>query len=81
MIITITCKEGRKVIDQFDVDLPSLAMYIAQDEDGCIDCYFKKPYLSQMGSYWIGGPAKRLFTNLQPNPDWKDSLIKVGDIK
>jgi len=85
MIVTITCKEGRKIIDRFDVDLPSEAKYISQDGDGEYWYYTKKPLIRCDGlfGWWnsYGGKnVEQIHKGIQ-NRDWKDSLIKVSDIK
>ncbi len=81
MIVTITCKEGRKIIDRFDVNLPIKYKWIAQDENGHLEAYINKPYYSRLGNYWISGYPLTLVSVATINPDWKDSLIKVSDIK
>ncbi len=88
MIVTITCKEGRKIVDQFDVDLPSEAGWIAQDEDGQLCWFINKPVYSLYGSpWWSSQPVgnRRSLLNYEYvdnyNPNANDSLIKVSDIK
>jgi len=80
MWITITAKEGRKIVEQFDVDLPSWARWIAQDEDGWWCGYKTKPKIKNYS--WVGWPWHELkLDDFVPNPDWRDTLIKVADIK
>ncbi len=85
MIVTITCKEGRKIVDQFDVDLPSKYKWIAQDEDGETVAYLDKPVLNPDANWWKRSDNvsinMTLLVSVLSNPDWQDSLIKVSDIK
>ncbi len=85
MIVTITCKEGRKIVDQFDVDVPKFVKWIAQDEDGETVGYRDKPVLNPATNWWKRSNNvsinMTILVSVLSNPDWKDSLIKVGDIK
>ena len=85
MLIEITAKEGRKIIERHDVELPKQAKYIAQDEDGQFHWMDGKPKLSKIDNWW-----NRLYINSglldagycwKPNPDWRDTMIDVSKIR
>jgi len=83
MLITITAKEGNKIVEQFDVELPGWANWIAQDKEGRWTFYQKKPVISGIFYCWIisfGRTKFSIFKIGRPNPDWRDTLIKVDSI-
>ena len=86
MLVTIIAKEGRKIVEQFDALLPVGTKYIAQDKCGGWCDYKMRPVQSKIFDWWI--PLKNdydlseeIMYGGKPNPDWRESLIKVADIK
>jgi len=69
-------------VEQFDADLPSWATWISQNNNGSWYLFSLKPrpYLLQ----WVRTSDLCACSGIvlgKPNPDWRESLIKVADIK
>ena len=65
---------------KLEVQIPEEAKYIAQDEDGEWWAFKKEPRKDTQDGGWLVNFDGDYLVKGIPNPNWRDTLIKVKDL-